>query len=476
MSDDFDGAQMRRRRRRETPARPEEVTVVDASMVRRAVVGSAVGNMMEWFDFGVYSYLAVTVGKVFFPEVSRPVQLISAFAAFAAAFLVRPLGGLFFGPLGDRIGRKRVLAMTVIMMAAGTFGIGLLPGYHAIGIWAPLLLLVARLVQGFSTGGEYGSAMTFIAEHAPDRRRGFLASWLEFGTLTGYVLGAALVTGLIATLPESDLLSWGWRVPFLVAGPLGLIALYLRLRLEETPAYEDLTRRAPARETGLRTELRRLVTDQRRELLVCVGLVVVLNVTSYMLTSYMPSYLSAQLGVPQGRALMVVLAVMVVLMVLIPFAGRLSDRVGRRPVLMAGCLLVVVGSVPTFLLIRRGDVTSIFLGSLLLGLMLLCFNSTQPGTLPALFPTDVRAGSLSVSYNVSASLFGGTTPLITAALVQATGNVLVPGFYLAGAGLLGAVAVLFAPETARKPLLGSPPLATDEHEADELVREQQSAT
>jgi MHS family proline/betaine transporter-like MFS transporter len=361
------------------------------------------------------------------------------------------------------------------MMALGTFCIGLLPGYAQIGVWAPVLLLVARLVQGFSTGGEYGSAMTFVTEHAPDRRRGFQSSWLEFGTLAGFVLGAALVTGLTATLSSRDLLSWGWRIPFLVAGPLGLVGLYLRLRLEETPAYEQLDERAPVRVTGARRELRRILTQQRRPMLVCVGVVLAFNVTSYVLTSYLPSYLSAELGLPQTTALLVVLAVMVVLMVLLPFVGRLSDRVGRRPVLMAGSLMLVVGSVPTFALITRRTLSSVFVGCMLLGLMYLCFDSTAPATLPALFPTDVRSGALSVAYNFSVSLFGGTTPLIATALVNATHNLLVPGFYLMAAGLIGVVSLLFLPETARQPLPTSPPVASDEEEAHELVREQQQA-
>ncbi len=181
--------------------------------MRRAVSAAAVGNVTEWFDFGVFAYMATTIGKVFYPDSSPTAQLLATFGTFAAAFLVRPLGGLFFGPLGDRIGRTRVLAATMIMMAVGTFCIGIIPDYGTIGMAAPILLLLARLVQGFSTGGEYGGAMTFIAEYAPDRRRGFLGSWLEFGTLVGYILGAAIVTVLSATLSQADLLSWGWRIP-----------------------------------------------------------------------------------------------------------------------------------------------------------------------------------------------------------------------------------------------------------------------
>lgn len=192
------------------PAAPDP-TVTDPALVRRAVKAAALGNAMEWFDFGVYSYIAVTLGKVFFPSGNPTAQLLSTFGAFAAAFLVRPLGGMVFGPLGDRVGRQKVLALTMIMMAAGTFAIGLIPSYAAIGVGAPILLLAARLVQGFSTGGEYAGASTFIAEYAPDKRRGFLGSWLEFGTLAGYIAGAGLVTLMTALLSSEDLLSWGWR-------------------------------------------------------------------------------------------------------------------------------------------------------------------------------------------------------------------------------------------------------------------------
>jgi MHS family proline/betaine transporter-like MFS transporter len=444
---------------------PDEVIVVDSSMLRRTIATTALGNMMEWFDFGIFSYMAVPLGQVFFPTASGPVQLISAFATFSAAFVVRPLGGFFFGPLGDRIGRKSVLATTIIMMAVGTFCIGLVPSYATIGIWAPLLLLVARLVQGFSTGGEYGSAMTFIAEHAPDRRRGYLTSWLEFGTLAGIVLGALLVAALTAALSHRELLAWGWRVPFLVAAPLGLAGLYLRLRLAETPAFERIERR-PDRATGVWAELRRIFVQERRSLLVCVGLVLAWNVSSYMLPSYLPSFLSADVGLSSTTALMVVVAVLAVLMLLVTFVGRLSDRIGRKPVLMSGCLLLAAGGVPAFLLIRTGALTWVFPGCLLVGLMLLCFEGAGPATLPALFPTEIRAGALSVAFNLGVSLFGGTTPLISQALVHATGNLLMPGVYLTAAGIAGAVAVLFTPETAGEPLPGSAPTVAGRRETD----------
>lgn len=209
-------------RRKSKPRLDEEdITVVDPDVAKRAVMATALGNAMEWFDFGIYSYLAVTIGKVFFPEMTGGVQLIYAFATFAVAFIARPLGGILFGMLGDRWGRKRVLAITLILMAVSTLSIGLIPSYASIGSTATLLLLIARLVQGFSTGGEYAGAMTFIAESTPDKKRGVMASGLEVGTLIGYVAGAGLVTLLTFLLGPKGMVEWGWRIPFWIAAPWG---------------------------------------------------------------------------------------------------------------------------------------------------------------------------------------------------------------------------------------------------------------
>ncbi|MEV5868483.1 glycine betaine/L-proline transporter ProP [Streptomyces tendae] len=430
-------------------------TATDPALVRRAVKAAALGNAMEWFDFGVYSYIAVTLGKVFFPSGNPTAQLLSTFGAFAAAFLVRPLGGMVFGPLGDRVGRQKVLAVTMIMMAAGTFAIGLIPSYATIGVWAPVLLLAARLVQGFSTGGEYAGASTFIAEYAPDKRRGFLGSWLEFGTLAGYIGGAGLVTLMTALLSDGDLTSWGWRIPFLIAGPMGIVGLYLRMRLEETPAFAAEV--AKAETARPKVPLREMVTGQWRALLLCVGLVLVFNVTDYMLLSYMPSYLTSELEYDETHGLLVVLGVMALMMVVQPFAGALTDRVGRRPVIAAGCAGFLLLSVPALLLIREGSLLAVALGMGALGMLLVCFTASMPSALPALFPTRVRYGSLSIGFNVSVSLFGGTTPLVVTALIGATGDMMMPAYYMMAAAVVGGVAVWFMTESAGRPLPGSAP-------------------
>jgi MHS family proline/betaine transporter-like MFS transporter len=447
----------------------DEITVVDKPMLKRAVGAAALGNAMEWFDFGVYGYLAVTIGQVFFPSSNPTAQVIAAFATFTVAFLVRPLGGLVFGPLGDRYGRQKVLAFTMILMALGTFSIGLIPAYERIGIWAPVLLLLARVVQGFSTGGEYGGAATFIAEYSTDRNRGLMGSWLEFGTLGGYISGAGTVTALHMLLSSEQMLDWGWRIPFLVAGPLGLLGLYMRMKLEETPAFRAFAEEAEKREHD-RPGLGALFQVHGRQLLVCMGLVLVFNVTDYMLLTYMPSYLSVTMNYAESKGLLLIIIVMLVMMPLNIVGGLFSDRLGRRPMIIGACIALLVLAVPCLLLIGSGNDGLIFLGLMLLGLALVCFTSSMPSTLPALFYTPVRYSALSIAFNVSVSLFGGTTPLVTAWLVERTGDPLVPAYYLMGAAVIGLITMLFVKETAGLPLRGSPPAVGSDKEAAALLK------
>lgn len=380
------------------------------------------------------------------------------------------MGGLFFGPLGDKIGRQKVLAITMIMMAISTFCIGLIPSYHTIGIIAPVLLLLARLLQGFSTGGEYGGAATFIAEYSTDNRRGFMGSFLEFGTLGGYLLGASLVTVMTAVINPQQMLDWGWWIPFFIAAPLGVFGLYVRLKLEETLSFQQHMQKQQALEQGKpRLSLWQLLKKYRRQMLKCIGLVLLFNVSNYMLTSYMPSYLTGILNLSELSSLLLIMVVMFVMMPLTLMSGLWTDKLGRRPVIAFGAVGLIVLAVPCMMLISSGHMWLVFLGLIILGLLHTCFSGTMPATLPALFATDIRYSALAIGFNLSVSLFGGTTPLVTAWLIDKTANLIMPGYYLMAAAVIGLITVYNLRETARKPLKGSGPAVASKAEAHRLI-------
>src|SRR5215218_3590317 len=301
----------------------QAVPEVEEQTILRATVGASIGNLVEWFDFATYSFLAVTLAAVFFPSGNPTAALLSTFAIFAAAFFVRPLGGLFFGPLGDKIGRQRVLATVIILMSLSTFAIGLLPGYATIGIWAPLLLVVCRLLQGFSAGGEFGGGATFLAEYSPDERRGYMVSWLEFSTLIGFILGSGSVLVMNSALGEDAMISWGWRIPFLVAGPLGIVGLYIRLRLEDTPEFRALETTGEVAQSPLKEAF----VENWRQILQVAGIAIIHNVGFYMVFTYMPTYFSTELGFGQTASFVSIVLAGLVGLVLVPPLGALSDRV-----------------------------------------------------------------------------------------------------------------------------------------------------
>ncbi|API58120.1 MFS transporter [Tardibacter chloracetimidivorans] len=428
----------------ETPPSP--------AVLKKAIAASAIGNATEWFDYGIYAYGVAYISTALFPGSTSEATLF-ALATFAISFLVRPLGGLFWGPLGDRYGRKTVLALTILMMAGATLCIGLVPSYESIGGWAPILLIVLRLVQGFSTGGEYGGAATFMAEYAPDDKRGFYGSFLEVGTLAGFSLGALLMLGFALLLGDEAMHEWGWRLPFLVAAPLGLAGLYLRSHIEDTPVFREVEA-AGDREPGHLFELSDLFRHYWRPLLVLGALVIALNVVNYTLLSYMPTYLQVRLGLSTEEALYVPIIGMLFMMLFVPAAGALSDKLGRKPMWWAslgGLFLLVV---PLYQLMATG-LWGAIVGFAVLGLLYVPQLATISATFPAMFPTPVRFAGLAIAYNVSTSLFGGTAPAFNSWMVGLTGDVLVPAYLMMASCLIGMAALPFVIETAGQSLRGT---------------------
>lgn len=460
---------------RNKPLNINDITIIDDGKLKKAITAAALGNAMEWFDFGVYGFLAYILGQVFFPGASPSVQMIAALATFSVPFLVRPLGGLVFGVLGDKFGRQKVLSVTIIIMAISTFCIGLIPSYAAIGIWAPILLLLAKLAQGFSIGGEYSGAAIFVAEYSPDRKRGFMGSWLDFGSIAGFLLGAGFVVLLSSLLGEARLHDWGWRIPFFLALPLGFIGLYLRHALEETPAFQQHVDNLEKNEkinsdNQPKVSLKEIATKYWKSLAVCVGLVIVTNVTYYMLLTYMPSYLSHNLHYSADHGLLIIIAIMVGMLFVQPVIGLLSDKIGRKPFVIGGSIGLLLFTYPAFVMINSDMVGFIFLGLLVLAILLNCFIGVMASILPAIFPTNVRYSALAISFNISV-LVAGATPTAIAWLVETTGNLYMPAFYLMVVAVIGIITGFKMKETANKPLRGATPAASDRSEAKQILSE-----
>ena len=442
---------------------PATTADVSPTLLRRAIAASAIGNATEWFDYGIYAYGITYISAALFPGSTEEATLF-ALATFAISFLVRPLGGLFWGPLGDRLGRKAVLAVTILMMSGATLLVGLIPSYDTIGFWAPTFLIILRMVQGFSTGGEYGGAATFMAEYAPDKRRGFYGSFLEFGTLSGFALGALLMLGFSLALGDDTMHSWGWRLPFLVAAPLGLVGMYLRSKMEDTPVFRELDT-AGKTEDETRTQFRDLLIGYWKPLLLLSGLVVALNVVNYTLLSYMPTYLEKSIGLSTDWSLVVPIIGMLAMMVFLPFAGALSDRVGRKPLWWTSLIGLFVMVVPMYLLMAT-NVLGAIVGFAVLGLLYVPQLATISATFPAMFPTHVRYAGFAIAYNVSTSLFGGTAPAVNDALIKFFDNSLMPAYGMMVACVVGAVAMLFVVETSGCSLRGTEIPGTEESERE----------
>lgn len=435
-----------------SPQQQSEPGSPTSGEVKKAIAASAVGNFTEWFDYGLYAYGVSYISAAVFPGEGTTARLL-ALMTFAVSFLVRPLGGFVWGPLGDRLGRRRVLAITILVMAGATLCVGLVPSYATFGVWAPVLMVILRMIQGFSTGGEYGGAATFMAEYAPTRRRGVLGSFLEFGTLAGFSTGALMMLGFSLVLSDDHMDVWGWRLPFLVAAPLGLIGLYLRTRLDETPVFKELEDQGE-QEENVFAAFRDLLAQYWGPILRLGGLVVALNVVNYTLLTYMPTYLEQSIGLSTDMSLVVPIIGMLSMMVFLPFAGLASDRIGRKPVWWISLIGLFVAGIPMFMLMSTGVIGAI-VGFAVLGLLYVPQLATISATFPAMFPTQVRYAGFAIAYNVSTALFGGTAPAVNDWLVNATGDNLVPAYYMMGACVIGAIALVKNPETARCPINGT---------------------
>ncbi|MGJ7516296.1 MFS transporter [Pseudomonas baetica] len=418
---------------------------VSPQTLRKVIVAAGIGNFVEWFDFAVYGFLATTIAQQFFPSGDANAALLKTFAVFAVAFAFRPLGGIFFGMLGDKIGRKRTLAATILLMAAATTLIGLLPTYAAIGVAAPILLSLIRCAQGFSAGGEYAGACAYLMEHAPNDKRAWYGSFIPVSTFAAFASAAVLAYALESSLSAEAMASWGWRLPFLVAAPLGLVGLYLRWKLDETPAFQAVTQESDVAHSPLKETLR-----NHGAAMCCLGAFVSLTALSfYMFTTYFTTYLQVAGGLSRATALLVSLIALMFAALVCPLAGLYSDRVGRRKTVMSACALLIVVVYPSFLMASSGSFAASVAGVMLLATGAVLCNVVTAALLSETFPTRTRYTASAVTYNMAYTLFGGTAPLMATWLISTTGSNLSPAFYLMLVALLGLAGGLALHETSR---------------------------
>ncbi|MBV8823628.1 MAG: MFS transporter [Hyphomicrobiales bacterium] len=411
---------------------------------REAVLAGVIGNTLEWFDFAVYGYFATTISKLFFPSTDPIASLLATYLVFGVGFLMRPVGSIVFGIYGDRYGRRRALSAVIFLMALSTLAIGLLPTYAEVGVWAPILLGGARLLQGLSAGGEWGGSTAYIVEYAPEGRRGFIGSWQQVSVGGGFLLGSLSGTVLSFALAPEALTSWGWRLPFLLGIVVGGVGAYLRWRLPDTPKYTEIEEH----DEVAHAPLKEAITKYPRETLTAFGITLHNTAAYYISLLYMTSHFITIGKLPPPTAQLIGTICLAIFVILIPFTGRLSDRVGRRPLLMASCIGYAVLSYPLFMLGSAGVAPYAFLAQF----VMIFFQSLYAGPCPAayaeLFPTRVRYTALSIGYNIAVALFGGFAPFIATWLIRETGNPLAPAFYVITAAVITFVILTQIRETA----------------------------
>jgi MFS transporter len=413
--------------------------------LRRAAKASFIGNFIEWFDYASYGYLATVIGLAFFPDADKPVQLMSTYAVFAMSFILRPIGAVVWGTWGDRWGRRWALSWSILIMSGSTFLIGLLPTYSVIGVAAAVGLLLLRMIQGFSASGEYAGAGTFLAEYAPPSRRGIYTSLVPASTACGLLAGSLMVTGMFTVLSDSAVNTWGWRVPFLLAGPLGLIGRYIRVHLEDSPVYQEMLAEIPQEEksAGWSEPLRLLFRDHLHDTLITFGVSCLNAVAFYMLLSYMPTYVHEELGFSQDTATLATSVMLLVYIASIFFMGHMSDSFGRRRMLIAACIAFIVLTIPLFIVMTKatGMLAVVILCQIAFAIILTANDGTLATFLAESFPTNVRYSGFALSFNGANALLGGTTPFIVTWLIKVTGSPLAPAVYLTVIALIAMVAI-----------------------------------
>jgi MFS transporter, MHS family, proline/betaine transporter len=414
------------------------------------IVAAVIGNALEWYDFIVFGFFTVIISRLFFPTDSQYASLLLTTATFGVGFFMRPVGGVLLGMYADRRGRKAALLAVIASMTVAIALIAFAPTYAAIGIGAPLIIVLARLLQGFSAGGEFASATAFLIESAPAGRRGLYGSWQMVGQGLAVLAGAILGTVLTHTLSPEALDGWGWRIPFLFGLIIGPVGLYIRRNLAETDAFLQSGQSSALRGAG-----RRVLAAHAKEILVCMGMVVSGTISFYVILIYIPTFARTQLHLPLDQAFLAQSIGLACEVVLIPICGLLSDRIGRKPVMIVALGLSLIVTYPLFAWVSSNPSFS----SLLAMQVILCglfgiFNGPVSTALGEQFPTRVRSTALAIGYNIAVMLFGGFAQFFVTWLIHATGTPIAPAFYLIFGAAVGLLATVFLAERAGETQLG----------------------
>lgn len=407
---------------------------IDASVRKKAITAAGIGNFVEWFDFVLYAQFAAIIAGHFFPSDNPTTGLLATFAVFALGFFARPIGGIIFGHYGDKHGRKKALAAAVLLMSIATLAIGLTPTYASIGLAAPLLLTLWRVCQGLSAGGEYAGSSSFVIEFAPKGKQALYGSINPIATALGIIGGASMGLLINKTLSTELVTDWGWRIPFLIAGPLGIIGLYLRNKVEETPEFK-LIKKASA--DVKHAPLLEAFKTSKSQMWTLFGWAAVNAIAFYLLTGYMITYMTTTVGMSRSDALIAYIVAMIVFSIACFFAGLAIDRLGIKKVAVTSAILMMIIIIPSFNLLETGNVSNAILGMSIYGFIVGFIATVTPLLMVVLFPAHIRYSASALSYNLAYGLLGGTAPYVATYLIAQTGNNTMPGYYVVALTIIG---------------------------------------